>query len=161
MNMRKTAMVNRNMAEQVMGQAAMAEFNVNDAMSQPSKAMDMYERIYNNNTEFFSSYNPDMIEEAFIQYLTNDKVEFKVSKNKYKIKFTKRGTDDFENTIPDNVDICIRILQVDDTKVCVEFTKMSGRQTTFLKHFEHYKNDQNCLKFANDCNYDSQLGQCE
>lgn len=110
MNMRKTAMVNRNMAEQVMGQAAMAEFNVNDAMSQPSKAMDMYERIYNNNTEFFSSYNPDMIEEAFIQYLTNDKVEFKVSKNKYKIKFTKRGTDDFENTIPDNVDICIRIL---------------------------------------------------
>lgn len=150
MNMRKTALVNRNMAEQITGQAAQAEFNINDKLNKPQKELDMYEQVFNNNTEFFSTYNPDMIEEAFLQYLQNDKVEFKVSKNKYKIKFTKRGTDDFENKVQDNVDICVRILQVDDSRVCIEFTKLAGRQTTFLKHFEHYKNDQNCLKFAND-----------
>lgn len=59
--------------------------------------MEAYEKTFTNNTEFFSSYNPDMIEEALIGYLTKDKVEFKVSKDKYKIKFTKVSTDDFDH----------------------------------------------------------------
>lgn len=96
-----------------------------------------------------------MIEEALIQYLTKDKTEFKVSKDKYKIKFTKRGTDDFENKVQDNVDMCVRILQADKSTVAIEFTKLSGRQTTFLKHFENYKNDANCLKFANDSTFNA------
>jgi len=69
MNMRKTALVNRNMAEQITGQAAQAEFNINDKLNKPQKELDMYEQVFNNNTEFFSTYNPDMIEEAFLQYL--------------------------------------------------------------------------------------------
>jgi len=35
-------------------------------------------------------------------------------------------------------------------KVCVEFQRLQGRQTTFLKHYENFKNEKNCLKFAND-----------
>jgi len=126
-----------------------------DALNKPSKELEPYERIFTNNTEFFSTYNPDMIEEAFLQYLAKDKIEFKASKNKYKIKFTKPGTDDFDNSVQDNVEICVRITQVDNSKVCVEFTKLAGRQTTFLKHFENYKTDANCLKFANDISFDA------
>lgn len=100
---------------------------MDDAMNKPSKELDQYERVFNNNTEFFSTYNPDMIEEAFVQYLAKDKIEFKASKTKYKIKFTKPGTDDFDNKVADNVEICVRILQVDNSKVCVEFTKLAGR----------------------------------
>lgn len=82
-----------------MGQAQQTEFNMEDALNKPSKELEPYERVFTNNTEFFSTYNPDMIEEAFLQYLAKDKIEFKASKNKYKIKFTKPGTDDFDNKV--------------------------------------------------------------
>jgi hypothetical protein len=39
--------------------------------------MDSYEKIYEFNTEFYSSYPPEMIEEAFIGYLTRKNFEFK------------------------------------------------------------------------------------
>ena len=35
----------------------------------PKKDMEPYEKAFVNATEFFSSYNPDMIEEALLQYL--------------------------------------------------------------------------------------------
>ena len=141
----------------MIGQAEQAEFNLQDKLNKPSKNLEKYERVFNHNTEFFSTYNPDMIEETLINYLQGEKFEYKVKEDKYKIKYTLRGTDDFESTVQDNVDICVRILQVDDTKVCVEFTKLSGRQATFLKHFKHYKEGQNILKHFNDCNYDTKI----
>lgn len=92
-----------------------------------------------------------MIEEALVNQLRREKIEPNISKNKYKIKFTKLGKDDFDNNIADDIEICVRILLVpDQQKCCVEFTKLRGRQTTFQKHFENYKNDENCLAFAND-----------
>lgn len=101
-----------------------------------------------------------MIEETLVTYLKKENFEYKMSNEKYKIKFTLRATDDFENNVQDNVDICVRILQVENqNKVCVEFTKISGRQTTFLKQFEHYKNGQNILKCFNDCNYEETIQQ--
>mgnify|MGYP000880575130 CR=1 FL=1 len=55
----------------------------------PKKKLEMYEQVYNNNTEFFSTYNPDMIEEAILHHLKyTENVEADVSKDKYKIKFT-------------------------------------------------------------------------
>lgn len=33
------------------------------------KKLEIYERIYDENTEFFSSYNPDMIEKSLIDHL--------------------------------------------------------------------------------------------
>lgn len=35
----------------------------------PQKEIEPYEHVYKNNTEFFSSYNPDMIEEAILHHL--------------------------------------------------------------------------------------------
>merc|ERR1719223_476961 len=101
MNMRKTALVNRNMAEQITGQAAQAEFNINDKLNKPQKELDMYEQVFNNNTEFFSTYNPDMIEETLVNYLKKENFEFKDRDDKYKIKYALRGTDDFENNVRD------------------------------------------------------------
>ena len=46
----------------------------------PQKPLDTYEQIFHKNTEFFSTYNPDMIEEALVQYIAAEyKVEPKVS----------------------------------------------------------------------------------
>ena len=113
--------------------------------------METYEQLFAHKTEFFSTYNPDMIEEALVNQLRKEKIEPVISKNKYKIKFTKLGKDDFDNNVADDIEFCVRILLVpDEQKCCVEFTKVKGRQTTFLKHFENYKNDDNCLAFAND-----------
>lgn len=36
--------------------------NSDDALNKPSKALDAYEKVFGQNTEFFSTYNPDMIE---------------------------------------------------------------------------------------------------
>ena len=68
-------------------------------MNKPQKNLEKYERIFNNNTEFFSTYNPDMIEETLVNYLKKENFEFKVRDDKYKIKYTLRGTDDFDNTV--------------------------------------------------------------
>jgi len=55
----------------------------------PQKQLDQYEKVFSQNTEFFSTYNPDMIEEALISHLRDTmKIEpSKISKEKYKIKF--------------------------------------------------------------------------
>lgn len=44
------------------------QFDISDdALMKPSKKLQNYERTFMNNTEFFSTYNPDMIEEAITQ----------------------------------------------------------------------------------------------
>jgi len=55
----------------------------------PQKQLDQYEKVFSQNTEFYSTYNPDMIEEALISHLRDTmKIEpSKISKEKYKIKF--------------------------------------------------------------------------
>ena len=35
----------------------------------PLKEIEPYEHVFKNNTEFFSTYNPDMIEEAILHHL--------------------------------------------------------------------------------------------
>ena len=47
-----------------------------------------YEKVFSTNTEFYSSCNPDLIEEALLQHLTEkEQVEPQVNKEHYKIKF--------------------------------------------------------------------------
>jgi len=55
----------------------------------PQKQLDQYEKVFSQNTEFYSTYNPDMIEEALISHLRDTmKIEpSKIIKEKYKIKF--------------------------------------------------------------------------
>ena len=90
-----------------------------------------------------------MIEDALLAFLRQEKIEPLVNKAKYKIKFTIYGKDDFNPECSDHVEVCVRILLVPDQELCcVEFSKLNGRQTTFLKHVEHFKKD--VLAFAND-----------
>jgi hypothetical protein len=51
--------------------------------------MDDYEKVFAINTEFFSTYSPDIIEDALKEYIRN-KLKFEPiqTKNKYKIKFS-------------------------------------------------------------------------
>jgi signal recognition particle receptor subunit beta len=65
-----------------------------EGIMKPIKKIDQYEHVFTNNTEFFSSYNPDMIEEALLHHLKHtENVEAKVNKEKYKIKFTLETKD--------------------------------------------------------------------
>ena len=62
----------------------------------PSKNLQDYVKAFSTNTEFISSCNPDLIEEALVTYLKEkEHVEAKVNKEHYKIKFklTTKGQD--------------------------------------------------------------------
>lgn len=76
--------------------------------------MELYNKNYRTRTEFFSTCDPDQIEESLIAYLRKLKIEPLISKEKYKIKFTRTGLNEFSNEIEDNVEACVRILRVDD-----------------------------------------------
>ena len=69
--------------------------------------IDEYHPISMNNTEFFSTYHPDMIFEALEKCLKEDQINIKRSDKKYKLKFTKRlkGEVLSPDGIDDNVDI--------------------------------------------------------
>ena len=76
--------------------------------------MEEYEHVFSNNTEFFSTYNPDMIEEAFVNYLVHNKVEHTLNKNKYKVKFKLYVTDKFNEKVTESIEVTMRILHVKD-----------------------------------------------
>lgn len=80
----------------------------------PTKNLDPYEKVFAQNTEFFSTYNPDMIEEALLSHLReHKKIEpTKINKDKYKVKFSlvTKGQGDQEQ----KTDICMRILKVSE-----------------------------------------------
>jgi DNA-directed RNA polymerase specialized sigma subunit len=80
--------------------------------------MDEYKKVYAINTEFFSSYSPNMIEYELENYIRGErKFELIVSEKKYKIKFS---VIDEEEKKP-SIEICARILKISNEKVCVEF----------------------------------------
>jgi len=88
-----------------------------------------------------------MIEEALIEHLRGkEKIEPSVNKDKYKIKFVLETTG--QDNLTQKTDICVRILKVDDEKVCVEFTKTSGNNVLFHEHFNEIT--KNVLDFSND-----------
>lgn len=105
-----------------------------EALKVPQKKLETYEQIFKSKTEFFTTCNPDMIEEALIEHLRNkEKVEPKVNKSKYKIKFSlaTKGQDD----VLQNTGIVMNILKVSDSKYCVEFQKTEGNNVLFHEHF--------------------------
>lgn len=73
-------------------------------------------------------------------------VEPKVNESKYKVKFTYETTGQDETQ--QKIDVCVRILKVDDEKVCVEFTKLSGNNVLFHENFSEIT--QKVLNFSND-----------
>ena len=117
------------------------------------KKMDTYDPSHLNRTEFFSTSNPDLIEKSLVAYLRKLKIEPLIHKTKYKLKFVRQGTNEFSHKIQDDVEVCVRILRIPDdkTKCCIQFTKLSGNMITFVKHFNEYRTDENCLSFADNC----------
>ena len=49
--------------------------NSEDSLFKPQKNLELYEKIFAQNTEFYSTYNPDMIEEALLNFLRHEDVE--------------------------------------------------------------------------------------
>jgi len=64
------------------------EAEAEQSLLKPSKKMEKYVKVFLNNTEFFTTYNPDMVEEGLLKYLNQMQVDPNVNKNKYKVKFT-------------------------------------------------------------------------
>lgn len=114
----------------------------------PLKTLEAYNKIFEENTEFFSTYNPDVIEKALLDYLKsqNTPVVPKVSKNKYKMKFEM--TSKAQSGLVTTIFICVRILAVDDQTVCVEFMRLGGDQISFNKVFKEFKDKE--LAHLND-----------
>ena len=81
-----------------------------DEADKAKKRLEVYEQLFSHKTEFFSSYSPDLIEEALVCYLRKDKIEPAINKDKYKIKFKKTGSDELNSERADDVEICVRIL---------------------------------------------------
>jgi len=105
----------------------------------PSKSIDAYKKVFSTNTEFYSTYNPDMIEEALLEHLKNENAEPIVNKNKYKVKFTLQTKD--QGGQLQIIQMCMRILLVEDEKYCVEFQRISGDQIRFHEHFNNFKKE--------------------
>ena len=112
------------------------------------KGLDAYERIFASNTEFFSTYSPEIIQDAIIMNLQKNGIKPKVNESKYKLKFNMISKDQAGNN--QEVQMCCRILKVDDQKVCVEFSKVAGDQFRFHQHFLDFKNK--VLSSLNDTN---------
>lgn len=96
----------------------------------PRKPLEQYQNLFKQKTEFFSSCNPDIIEQALTKYLSekvgDELSDLKVSDKKYKISFklTTKG----QTEVVHVTHICLRILATssEEAKYCVEFTKISG-----------------------------------
>lgn len=95
--------------------------------------MDFYP-AFNHNTQFFSTCNPDLIEKALDTYLRNQmNAEPASNKNAYKTKFTIKSMDQGGQEM--ETKMCVRIMKVDEKKLCVEFQKISGNQIKFIEHY--------------------------
>ena len=98
-----------------------------DMLFKPKKQLDKYIPLYDQETVFFSSYNPDMIMKKMIESLEKDGVKnIKESADKYKIKFEKSGCDEQNNNEDGEVqmvavNMVMRISQVDSETVAIEF----------------------------------------
>jgi len=117
---------------------------INDSVVKP---LEDYLGLFSQNTEFFSSYNPNMIEDAILDYLRQQGVEpSKNAKNKYKVKFAM--TSDDQARKGNKVEMQVQILKVDEKKVCIEFTRLSGDRQCFNEHYATFKNE--VLRNMND-----------
>lgn len=106
-----------------------AEELSDEAIDKPTKEMEVYDASFMYKSMFFSSYNPDLIEETLASYLEAEKKVIPLkSKGKYKVKFTLEAKDEFDEKEFDNVEMSVKILKVPDSNLCcVEFNRHSGR----------------------------------
>lgn len=110
-----------------------------EELFKPKKPLEDYTQVFDQATDFFSSYNPDMIEQRLLQSLKDEGIkDVKMGKNKYKYTFQKIGTDEQSNT-DEAVLMTIRITKVNAEKVAVQFQRLQGTKIAFLKFYQQYK----------------------
>lgn len=105
----------------------------------PKKTMDQYNGVMMQNTEFFSTYNPDEIEEEIINYLQQDKQcePSKCSADKYKMEVNFGS-----------VGLQIKILKVTDSINCVKIGRLYGDKTEFITEYQNIKKHLNVYNDA-------------
>ena len=107
----------------------------NEELDKPLKLMEEFDDSVAQKSQFFTSYNPDLVEDALVAYLASVKIEPIVSKGKYKVKFTLFAKCELDPEANDNVEMVVKILAVPDKNMySVEFSRQSGHQTTFMRH---------------------------
>merc|ERR1712218_4895 len=116
------------------------QFELTDgSIFEPKKTLEQYEKVFGQNTEFFSTYNPDMIEDAIIEALVAQNVEpSKKANDKYKLKFTISNKD--QGGTVNTIAMQVRILNVDNKMVCVEFMRLDGDKQRYNEHYLKFKN---------------------
>ena len=87
-----------------------------------------------------------MIESALLKHIDSQEIKSIIHKDKYKVKFCIITKDQGNQTL--ETEICVKILEVDKNLYCVEFSKISGNQVRYLKHYEEIKTE--ALSFCND-----------
>ena len=80
--------------------------------------------------------SPDLIEKAFVEYLEAEKVQYTKHEKKYKTKFIQKGKDSEGEEY--EIHMVMRITQVNDESVCVEFQKSFGDAVRFSEYFKTY-----------------------
>lgn len=115
------------------------------------KTIEPYVEAFHTNTHFFSTWNPDAIEETLVEKLSYKEIAVLSNDKKYKLKF-KITTKDQSKTETE-VQFCVRILKVEgeDGKYCVEFQRVAGDSVKFTEHFNSYKKE---LKLLEDAHHD-------
>ena len=105
--------------------------------------MDDYVKLYIFDTEFYSTNEAQLIQDEFLKYLERKYVSFTLNPIKYKLKFNDY-LDNYENQL----EICMKILKINDEIVCIRFKMVKGIKKEFKKLYLKYKED--VLFFADD-----------
>lgn len=119
----------------------MAEESKHD-IGTTKRAIEPYFEAVKKNTEFFSTSSPDTLVNEIGGYLQEKGHAVKLDPKKYKLKVTlknetEEGSSGAEGAVEEEppVEISIKILEVQEGKYCVEFTRTAGDQ---LQFFEEY-----------------------
>ena len=89
--------------------------------------MNLYSLRLKGSTKFYTSSNPDTIENALTSYPSLKPGSLKIDEKRYKVKFNLR-TIDSENQIT------MKILEIDSETRCIEFVNQNGYLLDFHSH---------------------------
>ena len=108
-----------------------------------SIAMEKFEPVTSKNTLFFSTYEPEYVFKQVIGKLEDRDLMPVVSDKKWKLTFDKfREQDEEELNAELPVEGCkvqVKLLMVDDDKICVEFSRVGGSSWYFYEQFKMLK----------------------
>ena len=118
----------------------------NDQLYKPKKQLEDYVDAVELNSVFFTSMNPDVIEEKLLKTLKDEGVkDVTIHKDKYKIKFEKieypiqKVSEKEQAKIEDAVMIQVRINKVSESMVAVQFQRLRGTKIAFINNFKQYQ----------------------